>query len=106
MTGPIFASSTGGLRDPSYVLRVIREVCGGDELLWATEHTMRKTTATALDDKGVNTRLVADQLGHSRVSMTRDVYMARKSVSREAADALEDLRITSPTPKTGINPGR
>jgi len=34
-------------------------------------------------------RLVADQLGHSRPSMTQDVYLSRRAVDSQAADALE-----------------
>jgi hypothetical protein len=36
-------------------------------------------------------RLIADQLGRSRPSMTQDVYMGRKAVSREIADGMEDV---------------
>ena len=35
--------------------------------------------------------MIADQLGHSRVSMTQDVYMGRRAVSAELAEALESL---------------
>jgi hypothetical protein len=34
-------------------------------------------------------RLVADQLGHSRASMTQDVYMGRRVVDSQAALALD-----------------
>ncbi|WP_432757804.1 hypothetical protein [Saccharopolyspora erythraea] len=51
--------------------------------------TFRKTAATTLDEAGLTARLIADQLGHSRPSMTQDVYMGRKAVSRQAASALE-----------------
>ncbi|WP_370945363.1 hypothetical protein AB5J62_40770 [Amycolatopsis sp. cg5] len=79
--------------------------CGGAHARMSAAHTMRKTTATALDDKGVHTRLVADHLDHSRVPMAQDVYLARKTVTWEAADALEDLLDNQSAPKTGINPG-
>lgn len=55
--------------------------------MWVTSHTFRKTTATA----DVPTRLIADQLGHARVSMTQDVYLGRKSVNPATAAALEGL---------------
>lgn len=38
---------------------------------WMTSHAWRKTTASVLDGSGIAVRLIADQLGHSRVSMTR-----------------------------------
>jgi integrase len=102
----VFPSSTGGLRDPSNLLRVIRQTRGGAEFLWVTSHTFRKTTATALDDADVSTRLIADQLGHSRVSMTQDVYVARKTVNPAAARALESLLDKPVDPKSGDKAGR
>ncbi len=50
----------------------------------------RKTAATILDEAGLSARQVADQLGHSRPSLTQDVYMGRKAVGKDAAQALED----------------
>ncbi|WP_409463258.1 tyrosine-type recombinase/integrase [Amycolatopsis sp. GA6-003] len=91
LASPVFASTVGGLRDPNNVLRVIREIRGGDEFIWLTSHNFRKTTATALDDAGIPTRLIADHLGHSRVSMTQDNYLERKAVDPVTALALEGL---------------
>ncbi|MPZ96783.1 MAG: tyrosine-type recombinase/integrase [Propionibacteriales bacterium] len=53
-------------------------------------HThLRKTTATILDEAGLSARAVANQLGHSRPSMTQDVYLGRRVKAPEAAAALE-----------------
>ncbi|MBB5072828.1 integrase [Saccharopolyspora gloriosae] len=87
--GPIFPDSIGGLRDPSNTLRDLRNARGSEGFAWVTSHVFRKTAATILDEAGLTPRLVADQLGHSRPSLTQDVYMARKTVSRDAATALE-----------------
>ncbi|MET9260827.1 tyrosine-type recombinase/integrase [Amycolatopsis sp. NPDC004079] len=101
LASPVFASTVGGLRDPNNVLRVIREIRGGDEFIWLTSHNFRKTTATAMDDAGIPTRLIADHLGHSRVSMTQDNYLERKAVDPVTALALEGL-LDNPSPlKTG-----
>ena len=35
--------------------------------------------------------MIADQLGHSRMSMTQDVYMGRRAVNSRVAEALDDL---------------
>ena len=35
--------------------------------------------------------MIADQLGHARISMTQDVYLGRRTVSPELAAALESL---------------
>ena len=42
---------------------------------WITSHTFRKTAATILDEAALSARLIADQLGHARPSMTQDVYL-------------------------------
>jgi hypothetical protein len=43
----------------------------------ATSHSFRKTVATLVDDEGLSARIGADHLGHSRISITHDKYMAR-----------------------------
>lgn len=112
---PVFPTVTGTWRDPSNVRRVWRQVRGvamcskcdpngrtigdpsqrcdhaGAEPTHLVSHHLRKTVATVLDDKGVKTRVVSDQLGHSRVSTTQNDYMGRGPVDRITADALEDL---------------
>jgi integrase len=40
-------------------------------------HIFHKTVATLIDDDGLSARIGADQLGHSKVSMSQDRYMTR-----------------------------
>lgn len=47
-----------------------------------------RTVATLLDGGEASDRLIADQLGHARVSMTQDYYMGRESVASEVAGVL------------------
>lgn len=86
---PVFPSMVGGFRDPANVRRELREARGEAALAWITSHTFRKTAATILDEAALSARLVADQLGHARPSMTQDVYLARRAVDSQAAQALE-----------------
>jgi len=86
---PLFPDVYGGFRDPANVRREFREARGQEELAWVTSHSFRKTAATILDDAALSARLVADQLGHSRPSMTQDVYLGRRAVDSQAALALE-----------------
>ena len=44
-------------------------------------HTYRKTVAILLDRSGASARMIADQLGHSRISMTQDVYLGRRAAN-------------------------
>jgi len=86
---PLFPDVVGGFRDPANVRRTLREARGDDTLSWITSHTFRKTAATILDQAALSARLVADQLGHARPSMTQDVYLGRRAVDSQAAEALE-----------------
>lgn len=89
--GPVFPDSVGGYRDSQNVERAFREVRKGTEFAWVVPHTYRKTVATLMDRGGLSARTIADQLGHSRISMTQDVYMGRRAVDGSASLALEDL---------------
>ncbi|MHB8187766.1 MAG: tyrosine-type recombinase/integrase [Dermatophilaceae bacterium] len=71
------------------VKSAFRRVRTDTELEWVFPHTCRQTVATMLDQTGLSARTIADQLGHSRISMTQDVYMGRCAVDESAAAALE-----------------
>lgn len=88
--GPVFADARGGYRDRNNVGAAFRRTRQGTAFEWVTPHTYRKTVATLLDSSGASARMIADQLGHSRVSMTQDVYMGRRAVSPAMAEALEE----------------
>ena len=87
--GPVFPDSVGGWRDPSNTSRDLRTARGSEEFGWVTSHVFRKTAATELDGAGLTARQIADQLGHSRPSITQDFYMGRRTVTSAAADALD-----------------
>lgn len=59
---------------------------------------------TVMDELGLPARLIADQLGHARVSMTQNVYLGRRTVGREAAAALDHAYRQTQRP-TGPSPG-
>ena len=58
-------------------------------LSWVTSHNFRKSVATIFDDAGHSGRQVADQIGHSQVSLAMNVYLARRVANPEAAEDLE-----------------
>lgn len=86
--GPLFPDSAGGWRDPSNTSRDLRQARGSEEFAWVTSHVFRKTAATQLDEAGLSARQIADQLGHSKVSMTQNYYLGRRAVGSESAEAL------------------
>ncbi len=91
LAAPIFPDSVGGYRDLNNVERAFRHARTGTPFEWVVPHTYRKTVATFLDREGLSARTIADQLGHSRISMTQDVYLGRGAVDSAAAMALESL---------------
>lgn len=106
---PVFPDSLGGLRDPSNAMRDLRNARGTDGFAWVTSHVFRKTAATILDDAGLSPRDIADQLGHSKPSMTLDVYMGRTVVSPRAAIALQTALFgehSATSEFSGDKPGR
>lgn len=85
----VFPSQSDTLRDPNGLRkqwRRVREVIGYDGV---SPHHFRRALATMLDDQGITARVAADQLGHSKVSMTQDVYMARGRVHSVVADVID-----------------
>ena len=89
--GPVFPDAEGGYRDRNNVERDYRLVREGTPFTWVVPHTYRKTVATMLDHGGLSARVVADLLGHARISMTQDVYMGRHVLHPSAALTLEAL---------------
>jgi integrase len=84
----IFPSAACTLRDPNNFgkqCRTVRDELGVTEV---STHSFRKTVATLIDDEGLSA-IGADQLGHSRVSMTQDRCMSRGGVHTEVADLLD-----------------
>jgi integrase len=81
----------GGIwRDPNNTSRDLRQARDEAGYGWVTSHVFRKTVATVMTESGFSAREVADQLGHSKISMTQDVYFGRDVVSHGGA-ALEDM---------------
>ena len=100
---PVFPDAKGGYRDRNNVGAAFRRARTGTDFEWVKPHTYRKTVATLLDSKGATARMIADQLGHSRISMTQDVYMGRRAVASEVAVALDSLNLDGEAETTGEN---
>jgi len=86
----VFPSAAGTWRDPNNFGREWRRVRDELGVPDVTTHSFRKSVATLIDDPGLSARVGADHLGHSKVSMTQDVYMARGKVHTQVADVLDD----------------
>jgi len=90
--GPVFPSMRMlSWRDPSNTAADFREARDLAGFSWVTPHVFRKTVATILDEAGMSGREIANQMGHSKISMTQDVYMGREATTERHAEALEGL---------------
>jgi integrase len=85
----VFPSTAGTYRDPDNFRARWVEVRSDLGVPSATTHSFRKSVATLIDDEGLSARIGADHLGHSRISMTQDKYMARGRVHTAVADMLD-----------------
>ena len=101
----MFSNLFGGLRDPKNTRREVRAALDRAGFDWVTSHSFRKTTATMLDEAGLSARVIADQLGHARPSMTQDVYMGRKAVDARVAEALEEALGKTPPTEAPVKKG-
>ena len=55
-------------------------------------HDLRHTAATLLLGQGVHPKVVAEMLGHARISTTLDLYShVTPTMQREATEALDEL---------------
>ncbi|WP_435070421.1 site-specific integrase [Amycolatopsis thermoflava] len=86
--GALFPSWAGGYLDPSNATKNIRaalDECGYE---WVTSHVWRKTVATVLDDAGLTTTQIADQLGNTPRVVEKH-YRAKRVSNEHAVAALE-----------------
>jgi integrase len=86
--GPLFPDSAGGWRDPSNTSRDLRLARGSAEFSWVTSHVFRRRRPPSSTRRDCPRAEIADQLGHSKVSMAQNYYLGRRAVGSEAADAL------------------
>lgn len=87
----VFPSSRAGVLDPNNAERALRERRDDLGFPGVTSHSLRKCVATMLDAQDMSPRDIADYLGHSKPSMTMDVYMQRSRSTSESAKKLDSL---------------
>ncbi|ART69135.1 site-specific integrase [Mycobacterium dioxanotrophicus] len=85
----IFPSTAGTWRDPDNFRKQWRRVREELKAPDVTSHSFRKSVATLIDDEGLSARIAADHLGHSKISMTQDRYMARGRTHTIVANILD-----------------
>ena len=88
--GILFVSFTGQLLDPSNVINRIAETMDAVGYGWVTSHVSRKTVGTVIDEAGLSTTAIADQLGNTRAVAERH-YCKRRVANQAHAAALENM---------------
>jgi integrase len=86
-SGLVFPSSALTLRSPHNLRRQLRDA-RGEAFEWVTPHTLRRSTATAID-RAKGTAAAAAQLGHASPSVTGFHYVERAAVAPDLTHVLE-----------------
>jgi hypothetical protein len=77
------------LRDPNNFGRHWRTVRAGLGGPGVTTHSFGKRVATLIYDEGMSTRIGADHLDRSKMSVTQDRYKTRRRIHGEVANLLD-----------------
>ena len=83
--GLIFTTRSGRPIDPRNFARSFHRICAGGNLRQITLHHLRHTTATLLKNLGVPARDAQLILGHSRLSVTLEIYSHEDREARQQA---------------------
>ena len=95
----VIAHETGHPWEPTTLGSAFRSLTRRMGLQGVRFHDLRHLHATLLLRQGVHPKIVADRLGHSRVSLTLDTYShALPDLQQDAARAIDAILPTSPTP--------
>ncbi|MGH9000169.1 MAG: tyrosine-type recombinase/integrase, partial [Acidimicrobiia bacterium] len=93
----VFAGEDGAPINPEYVGRALRRIAGKAGVRPVRTHDLRHGWATAALEAGVHPKVVSDRLGHSKVSVTLDVYShVAQAVEEEAARLVASKLLGAP----------
>jgi integrase len=94
MEGWLFTTPVGTQLDPSNLRKVFHALLTKAELRRVRFHDARHTYATLLIQQGENLAYVKDQLGHSSIQITVDIYgHLLPGGNRQAVDRLDDALV-------------
>lgn len=86
----VFVSEVGTPLSPRNLLRQFQNASKKAGLPVIPFHALRHTSATLMLQQGIHPKVVAERLGHSRISTTLDIYShVLPDIQAEAADVLE-----------------
>lgn len=85
--GPLFPAFGAEWLDPATMINRISEAFTAVGYGWVTSHVFRKTVATILDEAGLSTTAIADQLGNTP-AVVEEHYRAKRVANPETAAAM------------------
>jgi integrase len=88
--GPLFPAFGAEWLDPATMVGRIKEAFTEVGYGWVTSHVFRKTVATILDEAGLPTTQIADQLGNTPAVVEKH-YRKKRVSNPETAAAMEGL---------------
>jgi len=90
--GIVFCNQYSGFYNPEKVDRHFQKLLKGVGLAYMRFHDLRYSAAIILLVAGVHPKVVQEQLGHSTIAMTMDIYShLLPSMQQEAADKIDDM---------------
>jgi integrase len=99
-TGLIFTTRTGRPIEPRNLARSFRRICDTRQLRVISVHHVRHTTATLLKNLQVPARDAQLILGHSRLSVTLEIYTHEdRQGQRDALGRISEALRASGTPE-------
>jgi integrase len=104
-TGLVMTTSTGNPIEPRNVNRSFERLCRAANLPELRPHDMRHMCATLLKDLGVPARDAMSILGHSRISMTLEIYTASGDVAHRTALHRVSDALNQPSQRPPSAPG-
>jgi integrase len=88
----LFTTSAGTAIDPQNIYKAWHDLCDRAEVRRCRPHDLRHTAASFLLLQGADMRTVMDQLGHTRMATTSDLYThVLDEVKRDAANRMDAL---------------
>ena len=85
----VFTTHDGDDLHPQSFNNYLTRLCKANNLPPISPHAIRHSMGTLLNDAGVDIATISKKMGHSRISVTTDVYIhARKSAEQESANTI------------------
>jgi integrase len=88
----IFSTPHGKPIEPRNLLRIFKKLLKEASLPEIRFHDLRHTAASLMLQEGIHPKIVQERLGHSRISLTLDIYShVLPAMQQEAAAKLDEL---------------